>query len=169
MIQFHGSFSLLYFFSPSLYFIHAPLPPYPPLQVPSVSYTLCCSSEPLRISKLCTVFTGALCLSSEKRVAVMTSEGRILIWDVEFEHLAPRRLLVGGRRAEDLALRLKYASVAPAVGDIEVHPGIDPALDAALGWEPRRLVVLATYTAMLDLRAVCARRGWVDPYWRAAA
>ena len=91
------------------------------------------------------------------------------IWDVEFEHLAPRRLLVGGRRAEDLALRLKYASVAPAVGDIEVHPGIDPALDAALGWEPRRLVVLATYTAMLDLRAVCARRGWVDPYWRAAA
>ena len=95
------------------------------------------------------------------------------IWDVEFERLAPRRLLVGGRRAEDLALRLKYAGVTPAVGDVRVHPGIEQPLAAALAAEPvdasRRLVVLATYTAMLDLRAVCARRGWVDPYWRAAA
>ena len=95
------------------------------------------------------------------------------IWDVEFERLAPRRLLVGGRRAEDLALRMKYASVVPAVGEVQVRPGITPALDAVLAAEPadatRRLVVLATYTAMLDLRAVCARRGWVDPYWRDAA
>ena len=95
------------------------------------------------------------------------------IWDVEFERLAPRRLWVGGRRAEDLALRLKYAGVAPDVGDLQVHPGVESPLDAALAAKPaaasRRLVVLATYTAMLDLRAVCARRGWVDPYWRAAA
>lgn len=95
------------------------------------------------------------------------------IWDVEFDRLAPRRLLVGGRRAEDLALRLKYAGVVPAVGGVQVHPGIVPAFDAALAAEPagapRRLVVLATYTAMLDLRAVCARRGWVDAYWRVAA
>ncbi|MCY3748195.1 MAG: MurT ligase domain-containing protein [Chloroflexi bacterium] len=95
------------------------------------------------------------------------------IWDVEFERLSPRRLFVGGRRAEDLALRLKYAGVAPTVDDMLVCPGIGAALDAALASEPgsqsRRLIVLTTYTAMLDLRAVCARRGWVDPYWRAAA
>ena len=95
------------------------------------------------------------------------------IWDVEFERLAARRLLVGGRRAEDLALRLKYAGVAPSVDEVQVIPGIAPPLDAALSAEPadasRRLVVLATYTAMLDLRSVCARRGWVDPYWRMAA
>ena len=95
------------------------------------------------------------------------------IWDVEFERLAPRRLLVGGRRAEDLALRLKYAGVAPTVDQLLVRPGIEPALDAALASEPgnqsRRLIVLATYTAMLDLRAVCTRRGWVAPYWQAAA
>ena len=94
------------------------------------------------------------------------------IWDVEFERLAPRRLLVGGRRAEDLALRMKYAGVAPAEGDIQVQPGIEPALDAAMpagpAGAPNRLIVLATYTAMLDLRAICARRGWVAPYWRTA-
>ncbi len=95
------------------------------------------------------------------------------IWDVEFERLSPRRLFVGGRRAEDLALRLKYAGVVPTVDRTLVCPGIAPALDVALTSEheseSRRLIVLATYTAMLDLRSVCTRRGWVDPYWRAAA
>jgi hypothetical protein len=56
-------------------------------QVPSVTYILCCSSEALRISKLCTVFSGTLCPTSEKRAAIMTSEGRILLWDVEFEQV----------------------------------------------------------------------------------
>lgn len=95
------------------------------------------------------------------------------IWDVEFERLAPRRLQVGGRRAEDLALRMKYAGVAPTVDDVQVLPGIAPALDAAMKAgstdRTRRLIVLATYTAMLDLRAVCTRRGWVAPYWQSAA
>ena len=95
------------------------------------------------------------------------------IWDVEFERLSPRRLFVGGLRAEDLALRLKYAGVVPTVDRTLVCPGIAPALDVALTSEheseSRRLIVLATYTAMLDLRSVCTRRGWVDPYWRAAA
>ncbi len=95
------------------------------------------------------------------------------IWDVEFERLSPRRLFVGGDRAEDLALRLKYARVVPAVDQVQVGVGIAPPLDAALAAEPasqaRRLIVLATYTAMLDLRAICARRGWVSPYWQAAA
>ncbi len=95
------------------------------------------------------------------------------IWDVEFERLSPARLYVGGNRAEDMALRLKYARVAPGIDTLEVHPGIQRALDAALDAETvdsgRRLIVLATYTAMLDLRAVCAGRGWVDPFWQTAA
>lgn len=50
-----------------------------------VRYDLHGHSEPLRISKTCQVYTGGVCPTSEKRVAVLTSEGRILFWDVEFE------------------------------------------------------------------------------------
>jgi UDP-N-acetylmuramyl tripeptide synthase len=89
------------------------------------------------------------------------------IWDVDFEHLRTRRLTVGGRRAHDLALRLKYAGATPAVGETQVVPGIAGPLDAALATASGRLAVLTTYTAMLDLRAECARRGWTSPYWSA--
>ncbi len=88
------------------------------------------------------------------------------IWDVDFELLRPSRLVVGGRRADDMALRVKYAGVQPGVGGVEVRPGIAPALDAALQTAPRRLVVLTTYTAMLDVRGLCSNRGWVAPYWQ---
>ncbi|MBM4437950.1 MAG: DUF1727 domain-containing protein [Actinobacteria bacterium] len=88
------------------------------------------------------------------------------IWDVDFERLRPRRLTVGGARAHDLALRLKYAGVAPTDGGAAVAEGIAAPLDAALARANGRLVVLATYTAMLALRAECDRRGWTAPYWR---
>jgi hypothetical protein len=53
-----------------------------------VRYDLHGHSEPLRISKTCQVFTGAVCPTSEKRVAVLTSEGRILFWDIEFDKVS---------------------------------------------------------------------------------
>jgi UDP-N-acetylmuramyl tripeptide synthase len=87
------------------------------------------------------------------------------IWDVDFERLKVRRLTVGGRRAQDMALRLKYAGVHPAVDRIRVVPGIAAPLDAALQASNGRIAVLTTYTAMLDLRAECTRRGWAAPYW----
>ena len=86
------------------------------------------------------------------------------IWDVDFERLRPRRLTLGGRRAGDLALRLKYAGVG-GTGTTTIAPGIAAPLDAALAASHGRLVALATYTAMLDLRAECARRGWTSPFW----
>lgn len=39
---------------------------------------------------MCSVFAGAMCPVSEKRVAVLTSEGRILVWGVEFEQVGMR-------------------------------------------------------------------------------
>ena len=56
-------------------------------QVKGIQYDLHCHSEPLRISKTCQVYAGAFCRLTEKRVAVLTSEGRILFWDVEFEQV----------------------------------------------------------------------------------
>lgn len=87
------------------------------------------------------------------------------IWDVEFERLRPRRLTLGGRRAHDLELRVKYAGVQPLDGSVAVEPGIAGPLDRALSRADGRLAVVATYTAMLDVRAVCVARGWATPYW----
>ena len=58
------------------------------MQPREVRYELHGHSEPLRISKTCQVYTGGVCPISEKRVAVLTSEGRILFWDIEFERVS---------------------------------------------------------------------------------
>jgi lipid II isoglutaminyl synthase (glutamine-hydrolysing) len=51
-----------------------------------------------------------------------------------------------------------------------VVPELERALDRALELSPPRaqLVALPTYTAMLALRDVVARRGFVRQYWEAA-
>jgi lipid II isoglutaminyl synthase (glutamine-hydrolysing) len=93
------------------------------------------------------------------------------IWDVDFEPLAQaaERIVVTGDRAEDLALRLKYAQVS--AGQIEVVRDWKAALRQAARKTPpgEVLFVLATYTAMLELRAVLAHRGSLQPYWLAGS
>jgi lipid II isoglutaminyl synthase (glutamine-hydrolysing) len=88
------------------------------------------------------------------------------IWDVDFEHLRGRaeHVVPAGDRAADMAVRLKYAEiehVEPAETDL------GRALDRLIEIVPEGedVHLLCTYTAMLDLRAVLARRGWVRPYW----
>jgi UDP-N-acetylmuramyl tripeptide synthase len=84
------------------------------------------------------------------------------IWDVDHEHLAGSvgAWWAGGDRAEDLAVRLKYARWP--------EPGVVTHSAAALleailaGTAPGEDVfVIPTYTAMLDLREELARRGAV--------
>jgi UDP-N-acetylmuramyl tripeptide synthase len=93
------------------------------------------------------------------------------IWDVDFEPLLDRleRLVATGERAAELALRFKYAGVPEAA--IEVLPSLEAALDRGLELTPpgRELTALPTYTAMLALRDLVARRGFVKPYWEEAA
>jgi lipid II isoglutaminyl synthase (glutamine-hydrolysing) len=93
------------------------------------------------------------------------------IWDVDFEPLLPHleRLVATGERAAELALRFKYAGVDE--GAIEVVPSLEAALDRGLELTPdgAELVALPTYTAMLALRALVARRGYARPYWEQAA
>jgi UDP-N-acetylmuramyl tripeptide synthase len=86
------------------------------------------------------------------------------IWDVDFERLAGKdlALTISGTRADDLAVRLKYAGVAGTVqGDI---PGaITQAINATPAGET--LYIVPTYTAMLAVRGELEHRGYTTPYW----
>jgi UDP-N-acetylmuramyl tripeptide synthase len=92
------------------------------------------------------------------------------IWDVDFEPLLDglERLIASGQRAAELALRFKYAGVPEDA--IEVVPSLEAALDRGLELTPpgKELLALPTYTAMLGLRDLVGRRGFVKPYWEAA-
>lgn len=87
------------------------------------------------------------------------------LWDVDFEVLAERRyrVLCTGLRAQDMALRLKYAGV-PCV---DVEPLLSTTIDSALATARRgqEVLVFPTYTAMLDMRHELQRRGHVSPFW----
>jgi UDP-N-acetylmuramyl tripeptide synthase len=81
------------------------------------------------------------------------------IWDADFEVLAGRvhRATCTGTRAEEMALRLKYAGIEKAV--IATDRDLGDSLDAAVrGAGSERVYALPTYTALLDLRDILARR-----------
>ncbi len=88
------------------------------------------------------------------------------LWDVDVEMLAGRvgRVIVTGLRAEDMAVRLRYAGVPQDA--IEVEHAYDRALRRALDLSTAgRVFVLPTYTAMLALRGVLERWGAVRGFW----
>jgi UDP-N-acetylmuramyl tripeptide synthase len=72
------------------------------------------------------------------------------IWDAEFEIFRGDRVWVGGRRAEALALRLKYADVERVPGLVRHHGhAFEAALAGTTADAP--LWVLMNYSSMLDL------------------
>jgi len=89
------------------------------------------------------------------------------LWDVEFESLAGRVnvAVCSGLRAEDMAVRLKYAGVEP--DRLRVDSDLRRALELVLAAaEPHETVyVLPTYTAMLAIRDVLRRTGYVHGFW----
>ena len=93
------------------------------------------------------------------------------VWDVDFEPLLAgvERLIATGERAAELALRFKYAGLDESA--IDVVPSLEAALDRGLAQTPAggELAALPTYTAMLSLRELVSRRGFVRPYWEQAA
>lgn len=90
------------------------------------------------------------------------------VWDADFERLAGSfdRAIVSGTRAEEMALRLKYAEWDEAT--LEVEPDAAKALQRALDSTPQGecLTVLPTYTAMLILRDLLARRSGKAAFWQ---
>jgi lipid II isoglutaminyl synthase (glutamine-hydrolysing) len=82
------------------------------------------------------------------------------IWDADFELLAGRvrSLTCSGTRAEEMALRFKYAGIdAQPVIDRDLASSLDKAV--ATGDRERPLFALPTYTALLELRDALAARG----------
>jgi UDP-N-acetylmuramyl tripeptide synthase len=97
-----------------------------------------------------------------------TADGRDVswVWDADWEVLAPhvRRMTCSGTRAAELALRMKYAGVEPE--RLQVVESLERGLDAALADGDGPLYALPTYTALLELRELLARRGQAREYWR---
>jgi lipid II isoglutaminyl synthase (glutamine-hydrolysing) len=121
---------------------------------------------------------GTLLDGSPPRLAVVAlndevADGRDVswIWDVDFEPLLAglERAVVSGSRAAELALRFAYGGLDRE--RIEVVPSLEAALDRGLELAPEggELVVLPTYTAMLGLRGIVARRGLVPEFWQEPA
>ncbi|MFL5832929.1 MAG: MurT ligase domain-containing protein [Solirubrobacterales bacterium] len=88
------------------------------------------------------------------------------IWDGDFELLAAatRRVVCSGTRAPEMALRLKYAGWPEEA--IEVVPGVESSLDAAVEGAEGRVFALPTYTALLELRKLLSDRGLAKEFWR---
>lgn len=90
------------------------------------------------------------------------------IWDVDFELLAPsvHTSFAAGDRAEDIALRLKYAGWPPAATVARTPAAL---LDTILARTSPGddIFLLPTYTAMLSLREELVRRGAASPFWSA--
>lgn len=89
------------------------------------------------------------------------------IWDVDFERLggiAGRidRIIVSGDRAPDMAVRIKYAGVAPE--RIEIERDYE-RLVSALGKQNLPVFIMPTYTAMLELRETLIKHCGGAEFW----
>ena len=98
-----------------------------------------------------------------------TADGRDIswVWDADWELLAPVRAAHdllrharGGARAADQVRRRRGGAAARRAGRCAA------ALDAALADGDGPLYALPTYTALLELRDLLARRGQVQGHWR---
>ena len=108
-------------------------------------------------------FVFAACLNDR------TQDGRDVswIWDVDFEALARQsarftRILVSGVRADDMALRLKYAGFD--TGRIEVIRDYENLLEA-IGADETPTFIMPTYTAMFDLRGEISKHTDIKAFY----
>ncbi|GAC1514191.1 MAG: MurT ligase domain-containing protein [Chloroflexota bacterium] len=93
------------------------------------------------------------------------------IWDSDVEILQGHvgSVVFGGTRAEDMALRFKYAGLFETVAGphLDVINNTSQALECALRGTPpgETLFVIPTYTALLDVRRVLTKMGHARAFW----
>lgn len=89
------------------------------------------------------------------------------LWDIDLEELTPQlaSLVTSGTKAEELAMRFKYAGVPEDMINIVIER--PAALDAALAniAPGETLYIMSGYTPLHELRRVMQQRGWVPPFW----
>lgn len=84
------------------------------------------------------------------------------LWDAEFEQLsnATENVIVSGQRAEDMAVRMKYAGLPTK--QIQVVTPLEAALKQALEAtdDDQTLWILPTYTCLLELQKIFKTMGY---------
>jgi UDP-N-acetylmuramyl tripeptide synthase len=89
------------------------------------------------------------------------------IWDAEFEKFKIQsskfKIICSGSRAYDMAVRFKYAGVKES--QIEVISELPEAFDRAFQTSGK-VVILPTYTALLELQKILAHKGIKKHYWQ---
>lgn len=108
---------------------------------------------------------------AEKQAAVSfvindrVQDGRDIswLWDVDFERIdslksGRSKLYASGTRAEDIALRLKYAGIPTE--KIDVYKKYRELIDAGLAsiMTGQTFYIVATYSAMMDIRRILKHR-----------
>lgn len=93
------------------------------------------------------------------------------LWDVDFEKLTLfeeriKFLYTSGQRAEDMAVRLKYAGLN--LSQIDIIKDYSRLLDVSLSniEEGGTLYLLPTYTAMLEIREILKKRFNLKDFWK---
>lgn len=90
------------------------------------------------------------------------------IWDSNLELLKNRAnsIVVSGIRAEDMALRLKYADID--MKTVRIEKDLKKAMNSALEdlLVNQTLYVFPTYTAMMEIRNLLVKSGYAQPFWQ---
>ncbi|HVB59706.1 MAG TPA: MurT ligase domain-containing protein [Ktedonobacteraceae bacterium] len=98
---------------------------------------------------------------------VVDGEDFAWLWDVDIENVAGdfSDVVCSGTKAEELAMRLKYADVP--LDKISIVHEREAGLDAALKntGPGGTLYIMASYTPTNELRRIMQKRGWVKHFW----
>ena len=98
-----------------------------------------------------------------------TADGKDIswIWDVDYEMVFDRiaTLTISGDRAYDLALRFYYSDFPTS--SMNIVPSVEGLLNHLKDSceSLQRVVILPTYTAMLDLRSELNKVGATHSFW----
>jgi len=92
------------------------------------------------------------------------------IWDIDFEYLKQfknlEKIIISGLRAEDMALRIKHSQFPIGKNNFEVEKNVNEAIELLLKSQSNNLFIFPTYTAMLNIRKILNKKGFIHSTWK---